>query len=199
MIRPVGADAEVPIDVRVVAATHRDLEQMVEERTFREDLYYRLNVVSIDVPPLRARGNDVLALAQHYLALATKRSNKEVHGIRPEAAERLLSYPWPGNVRELVNCVERAVALTRHDELTIDDLPPKVRDHQRRTVVVVPDQPDELVHMDEIERRYLEKVMEAVRGNKTQAAHVLGWDRKRLYRKLEKYGFLPEGRHSDPP
>lgn len=201
VIRPVGADVEVPIDVRVVAATHRDLEQMVEDRTFREDLYYRLNVVSIDVPPLRARGNDVLALAQHYLALASKRSQKDVHGIRPEAAERLLAYPWPGNVRELVNSIERAVALTRHDELTIEDLPPKVRDHQRRTVVVVPDQPDELVHMDEIERRYLEKVMEVVRGNKTQAAHVLGWDRKRLYRKLEKYGFLPEGshRHSEPP
>ena len=200
-IRPVGADAEIPVDVRVVAATHRDLEQMVEDKTFREDLYYRLNVVTIDLPALRSRGNDVLALAQHYLAIASKRSQKNVVGIRPEAAERLLAYPWPGNVRELVNCIERAVALTRHDELTVEDLPPKVRDHQRRTVVLVPDRLDELVSMDEVERRYLEKVMEAVRGNKTQAAQVLGWDRKRLYRKLEKYGFLPEGsaRASEPP
>jgi DNA-binding NtrC family response regulator len=200
VIRPVGADTEVPVDVRVIAATHRDLEQMVEERTFREDLYYRLNVVTIDLPPLRARGNDVLLLAQTFLETASQRSHKPLRGIRPEAAERLLAYPWPGNVRELVNCIERAVALTRHDEVTVEDLPPKVRDHQRRTVVVVPDRPDELVAMDEIERRYLEKVMEAVRGNKTQAAAVLGWDRKRLYRKLEKYGLLPEGsRATEPP
>jgi two-component system response regulator HydG len=200
VIRPLGTNTEVPVDVRVIAATHRDLEQMVEERSFREDLYYRLNVVTIDLPPLRARGNDVLLLAQHFLEAASARANKPLRGIRPEAAERLLAYPWPGNVRELANCIERAVALTRHDEITVEDLPPKVREHERRSVVVVPEHPDELLPMDEIERRYVEKVMEAVGGNKSQAAAILGWDRKRLYRKLEKYGLLRMGtRKSEPP
>ena len=192
-VRPVGADEEITVDVRVLAATHRDLETLVEERAFREDLYYRLNVVSIDLPPLRARGNDTLLLAQHHLAQAAKRAGKEVRGITPEAAERLLAYPWPGNVRELVNCMERAVALTRYESITVEDLPPRVREHQRRDVVLIGDQPEELVTMDEIERRYLTKVMDAVRNNKTQAAQILGWDRKRLYRKLEKYGLAAPG------
>jgi two-component system response regulator AtoC len=199
-VRPVGSDVEYPIDVRVIAATHRDLEQMVEDRTFREDLYYRLNVVSVDVPPLRGRGNDVLALAQHYLVATARRNGKNVTGISPEAAERLLGYPWPGNVRELVNCMERAVTLTRFEAITVDDLPAKVRDHKRTQVVVVAENEDELVSMDEVEHRYIAKVMDAVNGNKTRAAEILGFDRKRLYRKLEKYGLVAGGgRLSEPP
>ena len=199
-VRPVGSDQEFPIDVRVIAATHRELEAMVEDRVFREDLYYRLNVVSVEMPPLRARGNDVLVLAQHYLREAARRSGKRVEGISPEAAERLLSYPWPGNVRELVNCMERAVALTRFDSITVEDLPAKVRDHKRTQVVVVAENDEELVSMDEVEHRYIAKVMEAVQGNKTRAAEVLGFDRKRLYRKLEKYGVIAGGgRMSEPP
>jgi two-component system response regulator HydG len=200
VVRPVGSDQEFPIDVRVLAATHRELEQMVEERNFREDLYYRLNVVSVEMPPLRARGNDVLALAQHYLVEAAHRSGKSVKGISSEAAERLLAYPWPGNVRELVNCMERAVALTRYDSITVEDLPAKVRDHKRTQVVVVAENEEELVSMDEVEHRYIAKVMEAVQGNKTRAAEILGFDRKRLYRKLEKYGLIAGGgRMSEPP
>ena len=199
-VRPVGSDQEFPIDVRVLAATHRDLEAMVEERNFREDLYYRLNVVSVEMPPLRARGNDVLTLAQHYLAEAAQRSGKSVRGISSDAAGRLLSYPWPGNVRELVNCMERAVALTRFESITVEDLPAKIRDHKRTQVVVVAENEEELVSMDEVEHRYIAKVMEAVGGNKTRAAEVLGFDRKRLYRKLEKYGLVAGGgRMSEPP
>ena len=199
-VRPVGSDQEFPIDVRVLAATHRELETMVEERNFREDLYYRLNVVAVEIPPLRARGNDVLAVAQHYLVEAARRSGKSVKGLSPEAAERLLVYPWPGNVRELVNCMERAVALTRFDSITVEDLPAKVRDHKRTQVVVVAENDEELVSMDEVEHRYIAKVMEAVQGNKTRAAEVLGFDRKRLYRKLEKYGLIAGGgRMSEPP
>jgi two-component system response regulator HydG len=199
-VRPVGSDQEFPIDVRVLAATHRELETMVEERNFREDLYYRLNVVAVEMPPLRARGNDVLAIAQHYLSEAAQRSNKNVKGISSDAAERLLSYPWPGNVRELVNCMERAVALTRYESITVEDLPAKVRDHKRTQVVVVAENDEELVSMDEVEHRYIAKVMDAVQGNKTRAAEVLGFDRKRLYRKLEKYGLIAggTGRVSDP-
>ena len=187
-VRPVGATQEVPVDVRVVAATNRDLEEAIEERRFREDLYFRINVVQIPLPPLRARGGDVLLLAQQFVTRYAARARKDVKGISPTAAERMLAYAWPGNVRELQNCVERAVALTRYDHIAVDDLPEKIRDYRRSHVLVASDDPTELVPMEEVERRYISRVMEAVQGNKTAAARVLGYDRKRLYRKLEKLG-----------
>jgi len=187
-IRPVGGDTELAVDVRVVAATNRDLETAIEEHRFREDLYYRLNVIHIDLPPLRARGNDVLLLAQKFLAHFAEKAGKKVVGLGPEVAQRLLDYPWPGNVRELQNCIERAVALTRHETLVPDDLPEKIRDFERSHVLVAADDPTELVRMEEVERRYILRVMDAVGGNKTEAARILGLDRKTLYRKLERYG-----------
>jgi two-component system response regulator HydG len=187
-VRPVGSTHEVPVDVRLVAATNRDLEEAIEERRFREDLYFRINVVQIPLPPLRARGGDVLLLAQQFVTRYATRARKDVKGISPSAAERMLAYAWPGNVRELQNCVERAVALTRYDHIAVDDLPEKIRDYQRSHVLVASDDPTELVPMEEVERRYISRVMEAVQGNKTAAARVLGYDRKRLYRKLEKLG-----------
>jgi two-component system response regulator AtoC len=195
-VRPVGSDSEVPVDVRVLAATHRDLEAMVEERAFREDLFYRLHVVSVDLPPLRIRGNDVLLLAQHFLEQAARRARKEVRGLSTAAADRLLAYSWPGNVRELANCMERAVALTAHELVAVDDLPPRLREAAPRDDTT-PALGDELVTMDEIERRYVVRVMDAVKGNKSQAAQLLGWDRKRLYRKLQKHGLLVGRREPD--
>ena len=112
----------------------------------------------------------------------------KVDGISPQAAERLLSYSWPGNVRELQNCIERAVTLARYDQIIVDDLPEKVRSYRRSHVLVASDDPSELVPMEEVERRYILRVMEAVAGNKTLAARILGFDRKTLYRKLERYG-----------
>ncbi|GAC1353486.1 MAG: sigma-54 dependent transcriptional regulator [Polyangiales bacterium] len=188
VIRPVGASAEQPIDVRIVAATNRDLETAIEDRRFREDLYFRLNVIHIELPPLRARGGDVLILAQKFLRRYAGSARKEVVGLAPAAAERLLAYAWPGNVRELQNCIERAVALARYDHITLDDLPERVRDYRPTQLVVGGDDPSTLVSMDELERSYIARVMEAVGGNKTTAAKVLGYDRKRLYRKLERYG-----------
>ncbi len=186
--RPVGGAQEVPFDVRLVAATNRDLEEAIEERRFREDLYFRINVVQLPVPPLRARGADVLQLAQAFTSRFAASSGKSVVGISPQAAERMLAYAWPGNVRELQNCIERAVALTRHDHVAVDDLPEKIRDYKSSHVLVAGDDPTELVPMEEVERRYIRRVMEAVQGNKTAAARVLGYDRKRLYRKLAKLG-----------
>ena len=115
-VRPVGGDAEIPFDARLVTATNRDLEAEVDEKRFREDLFYRINVVRIDVPPLRARGSDVLLLAQHFLdaVRAADRASASV-GISAAVAEKLTGYDWPGNVRELQNCIERAVALTRFE------------------------------------------------------------------------------------
>ncbi len=187
-VRAVGGAKEVPFDVRVVAATNRDLEEAIEERRFREDLYFRINVVQLELPPLRARGGDVLLLAQHFLTRFAERAGKNVVGIVPDAAERLISYVWPGNVRELQNCIERAVAMARYDHIAVDDLPEKIRTYRRSHVLVVSDDPSELVPMEVVERRYIERVLEAVQGNKSAAARVLGYERKRLYRKIEKLG-----------
>ncbi len=190
-VRPVGSDAEVPFDVRVIAATNRSLETEVGEKTFREDLFYRINVIHIDVPALRERTTDIILLAEHYAAVYAAQLEKPVTGISHAATERLLAYDWPGNVRELQNCIERAVALTRDRELQPDDLPEKVQSYRRSHVLVVSNAPSELLPMEEVERRYVLRVLEAVKGNKKEAARVLGFDRKTLYRKLERYGLAP--------
>ena len=186
-VRPVGANDEVSFDVNLIAATNRDLESAVEEGRFREDLYFRINVIHVEMPPLRARGGDVLLLAQHFVDRYAAQAGKRVTGLSPDAAERLLAYVWPGNVRELENCIERAIALTRHETIGLDDLPEKIRGFQRSHVLVAGDDPSELAPLEEVERRYVLRVMEAVGGSKTLAARVLGIDRKTLYRKLEQY------------
>jgi len=187
-VRPVGGDTETPIDVRVVAASNRDLETAIEERKFREDLYYRINVIHVELPPLRARGADVLLLANHYLQHFAAQSQKDVRSLDPEAAEKLSAYAWPGNVRELANCMERAVALTRNESIGVADLPEKIRAYRTSHVLIAATDPSELVPMEEVEKRYILRVLEAVGGNKTLAAQVLGLDRKTLYRKLDRYG-----------
>jgi DNA-binding NtrC family response regulator len=187
-VRPVGGDREVPFDVRIIAATNHDLETAVEEKRFREDLFYRIHVVRIELPPLRARGNDVLILAQDALERLARAGAKSVRGISAEAAAKLLAYAWPGNVRELCNAVECAVAVTRFEEITVDDLPEKVRDYRSSHVIVAGDDPDQLPTMDEVERRYIQRVLDAVQGNKAVAARVLGFDRRTLYRKLNRPG-----------
>jgi two-component system response regulator HydG len=186
-VRPVGGDAEVPFDIRLVCATNQDIESAIEERRFREDLYFRINVITVKLPPLRARSGDVLLLAQHFLDRYAAKADKPVTGLSPEAAERLMAYPWPGNVRELQNCIERAVAVATYDQITVDDLPEKVRAHRRSHIVIDADDPSELVSLEEIERRYILRVMESVAGNKTLAAAILKVGRKTLYRKLERY------------
>lgn len=187
-VRAVGATHEESFDARIVAATNRDLESLIQENRFREDLYYRLNVVHIEVPPLRSRGGDALILARVFLERLAKRHGKSFRGFSTGVAERLLQYPWPGNVRELMNAVERAVALARFDELGMEDLPSKVREYRSSHVLVAATDPSELVTLEEVERRYIARVMEAVHGNKTEATRVLGIDRSTLYRKLDRYG-----------
>jgi DNA-binding NtrC family response regulator len=189
-VRPVGSAHEVAFDARVVAATNRDLETAVEERRFREDLYYRINVIHVPLPPVRARGNDVLLLAQRFVEAFAAASGKKVTGLSAEAADRLLAYSWPGNVREVKNCIERAVALTEVEHICVEDLPEKIREYRRQPQIALPEAPEELVSMEEIERRYILKVLASVQGNKTLAAQILGLDRKTLYRKLERYGAL---------
>jgi two-component system response regulator HydG len=185
-VRPVGGDQEQAFDARILAATNRDLETEVEEKRFREDLFYRINVVRTHVPPLRARGSDILLLAQHFLERYAVQSRRAVLGMTSAAADKLLTYPWPGNVRELQNCIERAVALAQFDQIGVDDLPEKIRDYKTQRINIESNDPAELLPMEEVERRYILKVLEAVGGNKTLAAQVLGFDRRTLYRKLER-------------
>jgi two-component system response regulator HydG len=185
-VRPVGGTHEQAFDARLVTATNRDLEAEVAAKRFREDLFYRINVVRADVPALRHRGNDVLELAQFFLSRAANRSGKPIGGLDRAVAERLLAYTWPGNVRELENCMERAVALAIYDRITVDDLPPTLRD-------VGGDElfddgsgaPEGLQTMEVVEAAYIRKVLQASDNNKTLAAKVLGFDRRTLYRKLK--------------
>ena len=190
-VRPVGADHEVAIDVRIVAATNRDLEAAVEEGRLREDLYFRLNVIRVELPPLRVRGRDILLLAQRFVGHYARQMTKPVGGLSPAVAERLLAYAWPGNVRELQNCMERAVALAAGERVGVDDLPAGIRTYRPAHVVVAGDDPEELVTLEEVERRYILRVIEAVGGHRTRAAQVLGLDRKTLYRKLDRYAQPP--------
>jgi DNA-binding NtrC family response regulator len=187
-VRPVGGDKEIPYEARIITASNRDLETEVEERRFREDLYYRINVVRIDVPPLRVRGSDVLLLAQHFVDKISSKSTKKVVGISAGVAAKLMAYSWPGNVRELQNCIERSMAFARFDELAVDDLPEKIRDHRSAETAPVPSLGvQEIVTLDEVERRYVSRVLKQVDGNKTLAAELLGVDRRTLYRKLERW------------
>ncbi len=188
-VRPVGSEAEISTDVRLIAATNRDLDEMVEDKRFREDLYYRINVIHIPMPPLRARGGDVLLLAQHMLRHYAAVFDKKVIDLSTAAAERLLTYDWPGNVRELGNCLERAVALTHFEEIQVEDLPDKIRNQQtRRTAALSGPDATELLTLEEVERRHVVRVLEACNGNRTDAAKILGLDRKTLYRKLLRWG-----------
>jgi len=186
-VRPIGGTSELAFDVRIIAATNRDIETAVEENRFREDLYYRINVIQIDLPPLRERGTDILLLAQHFVEQFAIRSGKQVTGISNAASEKLLNYTWPGNIRELRNTIERAVVLTRYEKISVDDLPEKIRDYKTSHLLVGSDNPSELVPIQEVERRYILHVLKTVGDNKTLAARVLGLDRKTLYRKLQHY------------
>ena len=190
-VRPVGANAEVPIDVRVVSATNMDLEEAVRQKRFREDLFFRLNVVHVPMPPLRERAGDVLLLAQRFLEQAMALMDRPMMGLSEEAAERLLAYPWPGNVRELQNCIERASAFSSGGAISVRDLPEKVRAY-RTTSTPLNSEGGTFLSLHEMEKRYILTVLEAMGGNKSGAAAVLGLDRRTLYRKLAEYRGTPE-------
>lgn len=180
-LRPVGADRETAFDIRVVAATNRDPQEAVAEGQLREDLLFRVAVVTIELPPLRQRALDVLDLAHHFVRRAAKEHGREVTGMAPQAAERLLNYSWPGNVRELENCIERAVVLTRYATLTVEDLPARVQEHA--VAAALPTE-ERVLTLAEVERRYVRHVLEITGGNKSVAARLLGIDRKTVLKRL---------------
>lgn len=186
-VRPLGSSHEIECDVRIIAASHRDLSAAAANHSFRSDLYYRLNVINLHLPPLRERGNDILLLALEFVRRLSQRFSKSVTGFAQPAAACLLAYHWPGNVRELHNVIERALALSCHDLLTVEDLPEQVRypagDAPLPVSLV---NPGTVLPLEEMERRYIHQVLEQLDGNRTLAARLLGVDRKTLYRKLKE-------------
>jgi DNA-binding NtrC family response regulator len=182
-VRPVGASRQVKVDVRVLAATNVDLEREVAQQRFRQDLFYRLSVIVIHVPPLRDRREDIPLLIETFLSNACSRAGRHVE-LTPPALSALTSYRWPGNVRELENTIERLVVFSRGSQIDASDLPFKPStgpDLEGRLFVDLPS-------LDELERRYLIHVVEQVGGNRTRAAEVLGIDRRTLYRMAERFG-----------
>src|SRR5690606_29049315 len=184
---PVGATEPVAIDVRIIAATNRDLEHEMRKGTFRSDLYYRLNVISLHIPPLRERRDDVPLLADHFLtALARANDREPPLRLAASALEALQAYDWPGNVRELENALERAAVLCTGDVLDVDTLPKHIV--EPRPEPIVSERPPANPTLEVIERAYILWVLQAEGGNKARAAEVLGIDPSTLYRKLNRYG-----------
>jgi len=185
---PVGSDKTFRADVRVMAATNRDLAQAVSEGEFREDLYYRLNVVNLEMPPLRQRGEDVILLAEDFLREFNKKNRRDLKGFSPEARRLLLAHSWPGNVRELINAVERAVILAQGHLVEPADLPLALHGQGR-------DQEDYCLRagltVREAEKLLIERTLEATGGNRTRAADMLGVTRKTLQNKIKEYGLPP--------
>ena len=189
----VGGEKTIPVDVRIIAATNKDLPELIGQAEFREDLYYRLNVVDLEIPSLRKRREDVPLLAQHFLQIFAARNHKEIKGFTPQAMDHLIRYDWPGNVRELMNAVERAVVLSRSDYLSEKDFPVisgfKIKNDE--TISQTPPINGEgTTPLEEVEKATILKTMEASGGNKSEAARRLGITRKTLHKKLKTYGVM---------
>ncbi len=186
-IRRVGGSGPIKVDVRVICATNRDLEEEVRRGAFREDLFYRLSVVTLRVPPLRERVADIPALAAHFLKRACSLAGRDVT-LSEQALRLLTQYQWPGNVRELENTIEHLALYSRDARITTDDLPDKFREAAAVVRTGLADLFDDLPTIDELERRYMLHVLAAVGGNRTRAAETMGVDRRTLYRMAERFG-----------
>jgi len=184
----VGGEKVIPVDVRVIAATNKDLDDLKNRGLFREDLYYRLNVVSLEIPPLRKRRDDIPLLARHFLDMFSAKNNKEIKGVTPKAMDLLIRYEWPGNVRELMNAVERGVVLARTDYLDDRDfsiIQPTSQQSDEALSYIEPAMP-----LEAVEKGAILRMLEFVDGNKSEAARRLGITRKTLHKKLKKYGVM---------
>jgi transcriptional regulator with GAF, ATPase, and Fis domain len=192
---PVGSSKTVRADVRVIAATHRNLEEAIRRGSFREDLYYRLNVIPIEVPPLRARKDDVPLLIEHFLARISEEKGRRIDGITPAAVERLLEHEWPGNVRELENLIERLVVLRGRGTIDVEDLPSSLRPRQAPAPVALPEVGpggipfNEVV--DRLETHLILQALERTNWNKNRAAQLLGLNRTTLIEKIKKKKLEP--------
>lgn len=191
-IRRVGESREKSLDVRMIAATNRNLEEAVANNQFREDLYWRINVIHLHVPPLRERQFDIPLLVEHFLTKIARKQNVPPLAIAPDALALLTAYTWEGNVRELENAIERAVALARGAVLTVDGLPERIRKASSETSAILAGAKAKRLTLYELEREYILEVLRECGGNKSRAAETLGLDRKTLYRKLDEYSAAGE-------
>jgi two-component system response regulator HydG len=185
----VGGEAVIRVDVRVIAATNRALAERIRQGAFREDLFYRLNVVGLEIPPLRERRDDIPLLAQHFLKNLASKNRKPVRGFSPHAMDLLVRHSWPGNVRELMNAVERGVVLSRGEFIDAEDLPlvlSPAEEVPSPDILAAIDQP-----LDAVERQAILGTLAAAQGNKSETARRLGITRKTLHQKLKKYGVMP--------
>ncbi len=181
----VGSNTPVHVDVRIIAATHRRLEDLVKEGAFRQDLYFRLKVVTLHIPPLRERKDDIPLLATHFLRELANAHGKNVTDISPEAHRRLTQYDWPGNVRELRNCIEHMVVVTTDPVLDTEDLPDHITPGESPAV----EQPSLVgISIAEAERELIRNTLSLVGGNRVEAAKILGIGERTLYRKIKEYG-----------
>ncbi len=188
----VGGEQVIKVDVRVITATNKNLQEMVAAGTFREDLFYRLNVVMLNVPALRSRSDDIPILAQHFLALFSDKNNKEIKGFTPGAMQYLVSYHWPGNVRELMNTIERGVVLCRNDHLGEPDFTLTGSNPAPQTAEPSPETGQaEIAPLEEVEKSAILRALEITEGNKSETARKLGITRRTLHQKLKKYGVMP--------
>jgi len=192
-VRQIGATEETSVDVRVVAATNADLERLLEQARFRSDLYYRLAAMTLVVPPLRERPEDLPLLLKHFLSRASAEAGKTPPEVEPEAAACLMRYRWPGNVRELHNVIQAAVLLCGDGKLKVKDLPARIAGIQTSPRLTIAEAVDRRLSLDRLEREYVRAILSSVNGNKREAAAILQIDRKTLYRKLE------EPKPDDPP
>jgi len=188
----VGGEKVIKVDVRVIAATNKNLANLITDGLFREDLYYRLNVVSLEIPPLRERRDDIPLLAQHFLEMFAAKNRKEIKGFTPRAMDQLIRYDWPGNVRELMNAVERGVVLARAEYLDNEDLAiiQSPSQHPAEILPVIDDK-DNNTTLEQVEKDTILRTLENTSGNKSEAARSLGITRKTLHKKLKKYGVMP--------
>ncbi|PKN63434.1 MAG: two-component system response regulator [Deltaproteobacteria bacterium HGW-Deltaproteobacteria-15] len=187
-ITRVGGEGVIKVDVRIVAATNKDLLRLAESGRFREDLYYRLNVVGLTLPPLRERKEDIPLLAQQFLQTFSEKNNKTIKGFTPQAMDRLIRHDWPGNVRELMNAVERSIVLSRSEYLGEEDLPLVPLEPKTESCPQAAENMDGDLSLDEIEKAAIMKVLDSSNGNKSEAARRLGITRKTLLKKLREYG-----------
>jgi DNA-binding NtrC family response regulator len=183
-IKPVGGEKSIKVDVRIIAATNQDLRQAIANKSFREDLYYRLNVVPIHIPPLRERKEDIPLLVNHFLKKYNRKKEVPVTRVEPETTKLLMSYHWPGNVRELENSIERALILEDGDTLLPGNFPWLAGKRQMRTVAGS----SKVYSLEELEKQHIGRVLKETEGHRGKAANLLGIDRKTLYQKIKKYG-----------
>ena len=186
-VRPVGSTKAHPVDVRVIAATNRDLDRSIADGRFRQDLYYRLNVVRVSLPPLRTRREDISALVNHFLRRYNRRFRRDVKGITPDALATLSSYDFPGNVRELENVVERAFAMGAREQITLTDLPPL---GTGSVSTVATPQTGTVPRLADVEKDLILRALAFYKDDKEAAASALGISRRTIYRRLKEYGML---------